>query len=105
MSIKANKLDYILEIPKSGYYPHSNEAYNIYYKADKNPNKKHAIGDYEIEDNPYNLIRKGYWVFYSKSKNLVECGTFADNGKKFGTWFGYFGGKKDLNDRLKHETN
>jgi len=105
MSIKTNNINFIIENPKPGYYPHNNEAY--YTDNQKYCNKKYAVGMWKtIESkNIYYCVRKGYWVFYNKGNNIIEFGNYADNGKKFGFWCGYFGGKKDMKDRLKYETN
>ena len=109
MSFRQNNIDWIIENPKPRYFPHCNECYSIYNK--KYHNKKYAIGmsrDFQDDRRKFYIcpkIRIGYWVFYNKGNNIVECGNYADNGKKFGFWFGYFGGAKDMKDRLKYEIN
>jgi hypothetical protein len=104
-----------IESPKDTYYPCNNTAYNRYYGSYTKFNKKHGNGDnfeiikcseqYDSRRIYSKVIKKGYWAFYSKGGNIIECGTYADNGNKFGIWYGYYGGKKDLQDRLKYETN
>lgn len=109
MSFRQNNIDWIIENPKPGYFPSRNEYYWKYNK--KYLNKKYAIGmlkDFQDDRRKFYIcpkIRTGYWVFYNKGNNIVECGTYADDGKKFGYWFGYFGGTKDMKDRLKYELN
>jgi hypothetical protein len=103
-----SKLGYIVESPKLDYYPNNNYEYNKLYTSSKKPNKKHGWGEFDevhCSYKHYEVIKKGFWAYFSKGKNIIECGSYADNGKKFGTWFGYFGGKKDFKDRLKYETN
>ena len=103
MSNRQNNIDFIIEYPKSGYFPHNNKEYYINNKKHHNKkhhNKKHAIGIWTTVDR-----RSGYWIFYNKGNNIIECGNYTDTGKKYGKWFGYFGGIKNLTDRLKYEIN
>jgi hypothetical protein len=99
----------IIEKPKKGYYPHNDNQFSVVSNCKKN-NKKYFIGNYITKEinskkNPVIFIRTGYWTFFNKGNNIVECGIYSDNGQKYGTWCGYFGGKKDLKDRLKYKTN
>lgn len=102
----------IIEFPKKSYYPNQNYEYNKTYTLKKIPRKKHSIGNFkEIKVNNntqkscVKIIKTGFWTFYSKSGNIIEFGNFTESGKKFGNWYGYYGGTKNFNDRLKYETN
>lgn len=77
MSIRQNNIDWIIENPKPGYFPHNNEGYLTDNK--KYHNKKYAIGmlrDLQDDRRKFYIcpkIRTGYWVFYNKGNNIVEC--------------------------------
>ncbi len=113
-------LRYICNIPKYGFYPSENMAYSHHSYGNiqnKNLNKKYGVGEFcmvhDHNQKPYvrnngtytDIIKKGYWIYINKGGNIVESGTYADNNKKFGTWTVYFGGTKDLKDRINCETN
>ena len=112
-------LAYICDIPKFGFYPSNNNAFrsSIYGEIrNKNLRKKYAVGTYimvndrdgkiyKINNRYTDIIPNGYWVFVNKGGIIVERGTYADNGKKFGNWIVYYGGNKKDKDRIKCETS
>ena len=73
----------IIEEPKKGYYPHNDNQFSVVSNCKKN-NKKYFIGNYITKEinskkNPVIFIRTGYWTFFNKGNNIVECGIYSDN--------------------------